>query len=93
MRKLITDLSMQPTSYIICVHVRNFLKSYTNEIRITNIMENLELTYGPDYVESAIKSFFPNFYIRYYNVADSTGYISTKNDAKWDKLLKKLAAK
>lgn len=57
-------LKSQPVTYVITLQVRQFYK--LDSYLVTRHMTNLELTYGPETVESTIAMFFPNFHARYY---------------------------
>lgn len=54
----------QPITYVITLRVRQFYKLDSH--LVLRHMGNLELTYGPEVVESTIAMFFPNFYAKYY---------------------------
>lgn len=59
-------LNPQPLTYVITVHIRNLRASNQDDSIITRHVSNLELTYGPETVESVIKSVFPTFHKQYY---------------------------
>lgn len=61
-------LNNEPISYQLCIHIRNFLKSQQPADVVTRHMGNLEMHYGSEVVEEAIRNFFPSFHARYYQV-------------------------
>jgi len=61
-----TKLASQPTTYIICVHIRNIRAANCSDALITRHMNNLEITYGADTIRDCVLMFFPTFAGKYY---------------------------
>lgn len=66
LKRLTTDLTFQPVTYILCIHLRNLLTSNISKTILTRHISNLEFTYGSSEVKSCMQSFFPEMHKGYY---------------------------